>query len=83
MTCKVKSKSKPDAKAIVRKESFRYAIDNILSVSVKLKFADRRINREIKHELEEGIDEIARALASCSRWNYLESTGTGKRTYDL
>lgn len=63
-----------DDNPIVRQELFNYLIENILSVSIKLKFTGRRINREIKHELEEGVDEIARALASCSRWNYLETT---------
>lgn len=67
------SNLKPDDNPIIRRELFDYLIENILSVSLKLKFADRRINREIKHELEEGVDDIARALASCSRWNYLET----------
>lgn len=68
-----------DENPIVRRENFDYLIENILSVSIKLQFADRRINREIKHELEEGIDEIARALASCTRWNYLESGNAAPR----
>ncbi len=62
-----------DEYSMVKKEYFSYEIDHILSVKLCLTYVDRRINREIKHELEEGTDEMARALASCSRWNYLEN----------
>lgn len=65
-------------KLVIRHESFDYKIDNILSVAISLKFADRRINREIKDQLEDSVDEIARALASCSRWNHLENAGGSK-----
>lgn len=63
---------------VVKKEMFEYQLDKILSVAFTLEFVDRRINKEIKNQLEEGTDEIARALASCSRWNYLESLDPGK-----
>lgn len=56
----------------IRKEHFEFQIEHIMSVKVDLEYADRRINREIKNAIEDGIDEIARALASCCRWNYLE-----------
>lgn len=65
-------------KAIIREESFDYKIDGILSVGIALTFADRRINREIKDQLEDSVDEIARALASCSRWNHLETANPSK-----
>jgi hypothetical protein len=63
---------------VVKNESFEYHIDNILSLTFSLEYVDRRINKEIKNELEEGTDEIARALASCTRWNYLESLDPSK-----
>jgi hypothetical protein len=63
---------------MINTEVFEYKIDHILSVHITLEFVDRRINREIKHEIEEGTDEIARALASCTRWNYLESLDPSK-----
>lgn len=75
----VSSDTQTDENPILRREFFDYLIENILSVSTTLTFADRRINREIKHELDEGIDEIARALASCSRWNYLETAKPEQR----
>lgn len=53
-------------------EVFDYQLDQILTLHFTLHFIDRRINNEIKHELSEGTDEIARALASCTRWNHLE-----------
>ena len=58
----------------LRKEHFEFQIEHIMSVKVDLEYADRRINREIKNAIEDGIDEIALALASCCRWNYLEGT---------
>lgn len=67
-------------KLVIRNESFEYKIDGILSVAIKLKFADRRINREIKEQLEDSVDEIARALASCSRWNHLETVAPSNQS---
>jgi len=75
----VSSNAVIDAHPIINNESFEYEVANILQVAIHLEFADRRINREIKEELNEGIDEIARSLASCSRWNYLETTDPSKR----
>jgi len=60
-------------------ESFEYKIDYVLSVALTLEYAGRRINKDIKFQLQDGIDEIARALASCSRWNHLEKMGTTAR----
>jgi len=57
----------------LREESFDFQLEGILYVKLNFVFIDRRINKEIKHELEEGTDEMARALASCCRWNYLEN----------
>lgn len=62
-----------DGDSMVKEEVFTFTLEDILYVNIHLTFIDKRINKEIKHELEEGTDEIARALASCCRWNYLES----------
>ena len=64
-----------DDDAHLHEENFAFELDGILSVKLNFVFIDSRINKEIKNELEEGTDEIARALASCSRWNYLENIG--------
>jgi hypothetical protein len=64
---------------MIKTEVFEYEIESILSLCIKLEYVDRRINREIKNELEDGTDEIARALASCTRWNYLESLDPSKK----
>jgi hypothetical protein len=54
-------------------ENFSYEVSGVIAVSVSLTFKERRINREIREEFKEGMDEMARALASCSRWNFLEN----------
>ena len=64
-----------ESDAFISKESFDFQLEGILYVKLELIFTDRRINKEIKHELEEGTDEMARALASCCRWNFLENMG--------
>nr|WP_136250211.1 hypothetical protein [Ningiella ruwaisensis] len=68
-----------DEHPVLKTEQFSYEVKDVLSIVIKLTFADRRINKEIKEELEEGTDEMARALASCSRWNYLESKDPSMR----
>jgi MFS family permease len=65
---------------LIKKEIFEYKIKNILSLYIEFEYIDRRINREIKREFEDGTDEIARALASCARWNYLESLDPAKKS---
>ena len=66
------SKEQKQESYFSKDEVFDYQLDKILALQFTLHFVDRRINNEIKHELLEGTDEIARALASCTRWNYLE-----------
>jgi hypothetical protein len=58
---------------ITKYENFSYEVSGVIAVSVSLTFKERRINREIREEFKEGMDEMARALASCSRWNFLEN----------
>lgn len=67
------SKEDKTADYFTKDEVFEYELTGLLSLAFTLHFIDRRINNEIKHELNEGTDEIARALASCTRWNHLEA----------
>ena len=67
------SKEEKVADYFTKDEVFEYELTELLSLRFALHFVDRRINNEIKHELNEGTDEIARALASCTRWNHLEA----------
>ena len=67
------SKENKTADYFTKDEVFKYELTELLSLGFTLHFIDRRINNEIKDELNEGTDEIARALASCTRWNHLEA----------
>jgi hypothetical protein len=72
-TFQAENSYEPEPNPVIRKEHFDYQIEQVLSVDLDLEYADRKINHDIKRELQEGMDEIARALASCSRWNHLEA----------
>ena len=67
------NKEEKVADYFTKDEVFEYKLTDLLSLNFTLRFVDRRINNEIKQELNEGTDEIARALASCTRWNHLEA----------